>query len=81
VETAPTSSIVFAKVGEALYKNRRRILAQDTILDNNMMAIKAILPKLLISIVLRNAIRRFFLKLLFQELYHLSIKQSLEMYK
>jgi len=41
-KTAPTSSIVFAKVGEALYKNRRRILAQDTILDNNMMAIKAI---------------------------------------
>ncbi|WP_282065877.1 restriction endonuclease subunit S [Vibrio rotiferianus] len=31
-------SIVFAKVGAALLLNRRRILAQPTILDNNMMA-------------------------------------------
>lgn len=45
-KTAPASAIIFAKVGEALYKNRRRILAQDTIIDNNVMAIKAIPQKI-----------------------------------
>ena len=31
-------SVVFAKVGAALLLNRRRILARETIIDNNMMA-------------------------------------------
>ena len=34
----PKGSIVFAKVGAALFLNRRRILDQNTIIDNNMMA-------------------------------------------
>jgi len=33
------NSIVFAKVGAALLLNRRRILSQPTIIDNNMMGI------------------------------------------
>ncbi|MCE7567900.1 restriction endonuclease subunit S [Aliivibrio fischeri] len=33
-----SGAIVFAKVGAALLLNRRRILSQDTIIDNNMMA-------------------------------------------
>ena len=34
----PAGSVVFAKVGAALLLNRRRILKQSTIIDNNMMA-------------------------------------------
>ena len=34
----PAGAIVFAKVGAALLLNRRRILARETIIDNNMMA-------------------------------------------
>lgn len=34
----PPETTVFAKVGEALRQNRRRILAQETCIDNNMMA-------------------------------------------
>ena len=34
----PAGAIVFAKVGAALLLNRRRILSQQTIVDNNMMA-------------------------------------------
>jgi type I restriction enzyme S subunit len=37
----PKETVVFAKVGAALLLNRRRILAQDTILDNNMMGLIA----------------------------------------
>lgn len=33
----PAGSVVFAKVGAALLLNRRRILNQSTIIDNNMM--------------------------------------------
>lgn len=33
----PPGSIVFAKIGEALKRNRLRILIQPTIVDNNMM--------------------------------------------
>ena len=35
----PKDTVVFAKVGAALLLNRRRLLAQDTLLDNNMMGI------------------------------------------
>ncbi len=35
----PRGSVVFAKVGAAIFLNRRRILAQETILDNNMMGL------------------------------------------
>lgn len=35
----PKDTIVFAKVGGALLLNRRRILAGDTIIDNNMMGL------------------------------------------
>lgn len=35
----PKNAVVFAKVGAALLLNRRRILAQETILDNNMMGL------------------------------------------
>ncbi|MBT4890121.1 MAG: hypothetical protein HON65_11280 [Rhodospirillales bacterium] len=34
----PNGSVVFAKVGAALFLNRRRILSRDTAIDNNMMA-------------------------------------------
>jgi len=34
----PAGSVVFAKVGAALFKNRKRILIGDTCVDNNMMA-------------------------------------------
>ncbi len=34
----PAGSVVFAKIGIALTYNRRRILTQPTIIDNNMMA-------------------------------------------
>ncbi|MCF6338679.1 MAG: restriction endonuclease subunit S [Gammaproteobacteria bacterium] len=34
----PAESVVFAKVGAALLLNKRRILEQETIIDNNMMA-------------------------------------------
>lgn len=33
----PTGTTVFAKIGEALKQNRRRLLIRDTIVDNNMM--------------------------------------------
>lgn len=36
----PKGTIVFAKVGAALYLNKRRITVKDTIIDNNMMGIK-----------------------------------------
>jgi len=35
----PKGSIAFAKIGVALTYNRRRILTQPTILDNNMMSV------------------------------------------
>jgi type I restriction enzyme S subunit len=35
----PAGAVVFAKVGAALYLNKRRILAQPTVIDNNMMAV------------------------------------------
>jgi restriction endonuclease S subunit len=35
----PRNSIVFAKVGAALLLNRRRLLATETAIDNNMMAV------------------------------------------
>lgn len=34
----PAGSVVFAKVGAAVSLNRRRILTQDSLIDNNMMA-------------------------------------------
>ncbi|HHX48672.1 MAG TPA: hypothetical protein GX718_15150, partial [Brevibacterium sp.] len=34
----PARAIVFAKVGAAVYKERKRILAQDSCIDNNMAA-------------------------------------------
>jgi type I restriction enzyme S subunit len=34
----PRGAVVFAKVGAALLQNRRRILAAETCIDNNMMA-------------------------------------------
>ena len=34
----PSGSTVFAKVGAAIYLNRRRMIIRDTILDNNLMA-------------------------------------------
>jgi type I restriction enzyme, S subunit len=34
----PQGAVVFAKVGAALLQNRRRILAYETCIDNNMMA-------------------------------------------
>ncbi|WP_119257090.1 restriction endonuclease subunit S [Shinella zoogloeoides] len=36
---APAGSVAFAKIGEALRLNRRVLLEQDTILDNNCMAV------------------------------------------
>lgn len=38
VKTFDKGTVVFAKVGAALLLNRRRILVQPTIIDNNMMA-------------------------------------------
>ncbi|MEQ9482765.1 restriction endonuclease subunit S [Coleofasciculus sp. F4-SAH-05] len=35
----PENTIVFAKVGAAVYLNKRRILSEDTIIDNNMMGV------------------------------------------
>lgn len=35
----PKGTIVFAKVGAAIYLNKRRILTKNTIIDNNMMGI------------------------------------------
>jgi len=37
----PRSSIVFAKIGAALFLERKRILLVDSLIDNNMMAIIA----------------------------------------
>ncbi len=34
----PPGSVVFAKIGEALRANRRRVLVRPTIIDNNMMS-------------------------------------------
>jgi type I restriction enzyme, S subunit len=34
----PTNSIVFAKIGAAIFLERKKILAQESCLDNNMMA-------------------------------------------
>ncbi|HRE24415.1 MAG TPA: restriction endonuclease subunit S, partial [Bacteroidia bacterium] len=34
----PPGSTVFAKVGAAIYLNRRRVIIRETILDNNLMA-------------------------------------------
>lgn len=34
----PEGSTVFAKIGEALKRNRRRLLVRPTVIDNNMMA-------------------------------------------
>lgn len=34
----PPGSVVFAKIGEALRANRRRVLVRETIIDNNMMS-------------------------------------------
>jgi type I restriction enzyme S subunit len=34
----PTDSVVFAKVGAALLLNRRRMLSQESLIDNNMLA-------------------------------------------
>ncbi|STO63233.1 type I site-specific restriction-modification system, S subunit [Haemophilus parahaemolyticus] len=38
----PKNSIVTAKIGEALRKNNRRILSQDSIIDNNCLGIESI---------------------------------------
>ncbi|WP_157892176.1 MULTISPECIES: restriction endonuclease subunit S [Frankia] len=35
----PAGAVAFAKVGAALLKNRRRLITQDTLLDNNMLAV------------------------------------------
>ncbi|OPY49001.1 MAG: Type I restriction modification DNA specificity domain protein [Methanosaeta sp. PtaU1.Bin112] len=35
-------TIVFAKIGEAIKLNRRAILAQDSLVDNNVMGLKAV---------------------------------------
>lgn len=52
----PSGSVVFAKVGKALFKNRKRILVDDTCIDNNMMAAipnsEQILPEYLYLIFL-----------------------------
>jgi type I restriction enzyme S subunit len=37
----PTGSVVFAKFGEAIRLNRRAILAQDSLVDNNVMGLYA----------------------------------------
>lgn len=34
----PPGAVVFAKIGEALRANRRRVLVRETIIDNNMMS-------------------------------------------
>ena len=36
--TVPAGSILFAKIGAAVFLERKRILSQDSCLDNNMMA-------------------------------------------
>jgi len=36
----PRESIVFAKIGAAIFLERKRLLAQDSCIDNNMMAFK-----------------------------------------
>jgi type I restriction enzyme, S subunit len=35
----PPETVVFAKVGAAIFLNKRRILTQETIIDNNMMGL------------------------------------------
>lgn len=37
----PTGSVIFAKIGEAIRLNRRVILNQDSLIDNNVAGIKA----------------------------------------
>lgn len=52
----PPETTVFAKVGEALRQNRRRILVQETCIDNNMMAAipdrNVVLPEFLYLLLL-----------------------------
>ncbi len=37
VHTLPKNSIVFAKIGAAIFLERKRILSQESLIDNNMM--------------------------------------------
>ncbi|NOI18677.1 restriction endonuclease subunit S [Vibrio coralliilyticus] len=37
----PRDTVVFAKVGAAVYLNKRRILTEDTAIDNNLMGVTA----------------------------------------
>ncbi len=52
----PADATVFAKVGEALRQNRRRILTRETCIDNNMMAAipnqSVVLPEFLFLVLL-----------------------------
>lgn len=41
----PKGTIVFAKIGEAIRLNRRVILGQDSLIDNNVAGVKAILDQ------------------------------------
>lgn len=47
----PTGSIVFAKIGAAIFLERRRLLSQESCIDNNMMSF---------SLTDRHACQRFF---------------------
>lgn len=35
----PTGTLVFPKIGEVLFKNKRRLLSQPSVIDNNMMGV------------------------------------------
>lgn len=39
LQVFPKNTVVFAKVGAAVYLNKRRVLTKETIIDNNMMGI------------------------------------------
>ena len=47
----PAGSVVFAKIGAAIFLERKRLLSQESCLDNNMMAFSLTVP---------NACERFF---------------------
>ena len=42
----PADTIVFAKIGEAIKLNRRAILTQESLIDNNVMGIRSSSPEL-----------------------------------
>ena len=38
LKTIPTNAIAFAKIGAAIFLERKKIITQDSFIDNNMMA-------------------------------------------